>query len=36
LSGPGANACKLIACLQPDRRVDVEVTAIEIVPAPSN
>ena len=27
---------KLIACLQPDRRVDVEVTAIEIVPAPSN
>jgi OOP family OmpA-OmpF porin len=27
---------KLIACLQPDRRVDVEVTAIEVEPAPSN
>ena len=27
---------KLIACLQPDRRVDVEVTAIETVPAPNN
>jgi OmpA-OmpF porin, OOP family len=27
---------QLIACLQPDRRVDVEVTAIETDPAPSN
>ena len=27
---------KLIACLQPDRRVDVEVTAIETEAAPNN
>jgi OmpA-OmpF porin, OOP family len=27
---------RLIACLQPDRRVDVEVTAVETTPASSN